>query len=168
MIRKHSNQDSLVYKALTPLIEKNLRLAADDTYVTLGQIYPEGLPEESEKIWNFVGVGNFLEKRFKLTTINPVEWWISPSVNGKTLEQVYTKFSTPDQKKLVQHYRSLIKKKVGTEPVVIYFDELVDGYHRVAAAALEGITSIQAVDLAEPLEEKPEINQIPNQDSPSP
>lgn len=115
--------------------------------MTLNQLYDGDTPDESEMIWNFVGLEDF-DVPFRVITVDPVRIWNEWKPDGsQTMKEVYESYADKDQKRHVAALRKALKQGKVFEPIVVSGDELVDGNHRVAAMALEGINSAKALDL---------------------
>ena len=124
--------------------------------MTLNQLYDGDTPDESEMIWNFVGLEDF-DVPFRVVTVDPVKIWNEWKPDGsQTMKEVFTAYADKDQKRQVGALRKALKQGKVFEVVVVSGDELVDGNHRVAAMALEGIRSAKALDLAQE-EQKNEV-----------
>jgi hypothetical protein len=121
------------------------------TSITLNEVYGDNLPDDEELIWNFVGSGDF-DTEFQIRNVNPVEWYKTPDPNGQTPEEIFTNYATNQQKKLVKYNRKIVNKLNATRYIVVANDLLVDGWHRMVAFALEGMTEARAVDLSLPIE----------------
>lgn len=127
--------------------------------VTLNQVYDGDWPEENELIWDFVGPVD-MDTPFPVITINPVEIFKNFKPDGVTpMWEVYKDSATRAQKKLVTSFRKQAQKIAKSDYIVVSGDELVDGFHRVAAMALEGITAAMAVDLVDEEEEAPPLDE---------
>lgn len=112
-------------------------------YKLLADLFEEP-PEENELIWNFIDRQEFATGEFAVVTIDPVAWYTKPDPNGQTLKEIYKSYATQEQKKYVQQLRKRVKK---LPCVIICHDVLVDGYHRMIAYALEGVTEAEALRL---------------------
>ena len=120
--------------------------------MSLNQLYDGNTPDEHELIWQYVGLDDF-DVPFKVIDINPVEIWKSWKPDGEqTMEEVYQAHATKAQKGYIDKIRKQVKAGRRFDPVVVYDNELVDGNHRIAAMALEGVTSAKALDLGEEVE----------------
>lgn len=136
---------------LIQLLSEELR-DDDGDYLSLNEVYDGDWPDENEKIWNFVGPDDF-DTKFKVVTINPVEWFKNYKPDGTiSLEQTYKRFAHKDQKKYVKRLMTMWNDIYTQSYVVIDDTELVDGFHRVVAFALLGNTELKAVDLSEPMD----------------
>lgn len=136
---------------MQPLLQTFLREELlDDEYLSLNEVYDGDWPEENEKIWDFVSPEDF-DTKFKVVTINPVEWFKNYKPDGElSLEQTYKQFADKDQKKYIKKLMASWEQVYNQSYVVIDDTELVDGFHRVVAFALLGHTELKAVDLSEP------------------
>ena len=122
-------------------------LFESEEVMTLNQLYDGDTPDESEMIWNFVGLEDF-DVPFRVITVDPVRIWNEWKPDGsQTMKEVYESYADKDQKRHVAALRKALKRGKVFEPIVVSGDELVDGNHRVAAMALEGINSAKALDL---------------------
>lgn len=122
-------------------------LFESEEVMTLNQLYDGDTPDESEMIWNFVGLEDF-DVPFRVITVDPVRIWNEWKPDGsQTMKEVYESYADKDQKRHVAALRKALKRGKVFEPIVVSGDELVDGNHRVAAMALEGIHSAKALDL---------------------
>lgn len=125
-------------------------LEEEHQYLSLNEVYDGDWPNENEKIWNFVSPEDF-DTKFKVVTINPVEWFKNYKPDGElSLEQTFKQFADKDQKKYVRKLMASWEQVYNQSYVVIDDTELVDGFHRVVAFALLGNTELKAVDLSEP------------------
>ena len=115
--------------------------------MTLNQLYDGDTPDESEMIWNFVGLDDF-DIPFRVIDIDPVKIWNEWKPDGsQTMQEVYELYADRNQKRHIAALRKELKRGKVFDPVVVSGDELVDGNHRVAAMALEGIRSAKALNL---------------------
>jgi len=116
------------------------------------------VPDDSEKIWNYIG-SNDLDKYFTIIKINPVEWYTKKTIdnNGTTIQQSYEKYAKPNQKNLVRSYMKNDKEISNSDYIIISGNTLINGYHRLVAMALKGITSANAIDINEDKESEEEI-----------
>lgn len=122
-------------------------LFESEEVMTLNQLYDGDTPDESEMIWNFVELEDF-DVPFRVITVDPVRIWNEWKPDGsQTMKEVYESYADKDQKRHVAALRKALKRGKVFEPIVVSGDELVDGNHRVAAMALEGINSAKALDL---------------------
>ncbi len=108
-------------------------------------------PDQNELIWQFISPMDFKNTEFKVIVINPIEWFNNNMVDGNTtIKDVYLNFATKEQKQLVKQYQ---KQKINSYIIIsenTYVDGvLLDGFHRLVAMALNGITSAKAIDLSE-------------------
>lgn len=115
---------------------------------TLNKIYDGEIPDDNEIIWDFVGLDDF-DKPLSIIEISPVEIWNSLYDDELTIKEIYNENATKAQKRLVSGFRKMLKKGKIFDPIVISGDTLVDGFHRIAALALEGVESALAVNLEE-------------------
>lgn len=117
--------------------------------MTLEQLYEGGFPDDNELIWSHVGPGDF-SVLFKIVVVNPVEIWQTHKPNGDTLmRDAFVEFASRDQKRIVAAYRKKAVRIATADPIVVDDGDPVDGFHRIAAMAMEGITQALAVDLAQ-------------------
>lgn len=110
---------------------------------------PEGLPDDHEKIWGFIGAGE-LDDEFRVVTLDPMKiykTWVVDDA-GTTIGQAYKEFADRDQKRYIASLRKepWLKDTV----IVVSGDDVVDGFHRVVALALNKVTRVSALDLDEP------------------
>jgi hypothetical protein len=121
-------------------------------------VYPNDRPARDESIWNHVGNMEFESGYFKTRLVNPVVWFTAPFHGDQTPKEVFEDYAEDCQKELVEEYRKTAKQLNETRFVVMDGDTLVDGWHRMVAFALEGITEARAVDLNLPTDapEEPE------------
>lgn len=110
-------------------------------------VYTEGYPDRDEGIWNHIGQKDFKDALFKIRTINPVEWFTKVFNGSQTPKEVFEDHAEKWQKQLVKRYRKIAKELNANRFIVVDGDILVDGWHRMVAFALEGITEARAVDL---------------------
>jgi hypothetical protein len=145
----NANQAKPVY---TKVDEKQLSLFDDDVakvgYKSLVGIvdYPR---MEDELISNYLTYSEYENDEFRVTTINPVEWFKTCEVDGSgtTIEEAFKDHSEAWQRKLVKRYQK--DPTILDSYIIIYGDNLVDGFHRLTAMALNGVTSVKAIDIAE-------------------
>lgn len=129
-------------------------LFESEEVMTLNQLYDGDTPDESEMIWNFVGLEDF-DVSFRVITVDPVKIWNEWKPDGsQTMKEVFTAYADKDQKRHIAALRKHLKQGKVFEPVIVSGGELVDGNHRVAAMALEGIHSAKALDLEQEYEVK--------------
>lgn len=133
------------------LFESDIRPTTDE-YVTLNQVYDGDWPADNELLWEFVSEDD-MDVPFKVIVLNPVEWFVTYKPDGTTtMDVVYKQHATKGQKKFVQSLMSQAAHIATSQYLVVDDMTLVDGFHRLTAMALVGITKAQAVDLSEPLE----------------
>ncbi len=114
--------------------------------LTLDQLYDGDWPDEHEQIWQYVGQNAFLDRVFTVRTANPIE--LANFRHGTySLLETYKKFAESEQKELVAYYRKHFPKD--TIIVVDGEGRVVDGQHRVIAAALNKRKKIQVIDISE-------------------
>lgn len=118
---------------------------------TLSEGY-HGEPEQH--LIDDYGVRGWENTKYAIVEINPREWYKKALKGDVTIQQAYQRFALPWQKKLVAHYRSQAAHYARTTLLIIDSDtELIeDGYHRLVAFALSGITTAKAIDTAQELE----------------
>ncbi len=115
-------------------------------YIKLIDVYEGEFPGREEGIWEHVGNMDF-QKSFGVRTMNPVEWFNAPTGTGQTPKNVYEYHAQPWQRKLVKQYKTTVTVQNAERYVVVYNDEVVDGWHRMVAFALAGMTEARVVDL---------------------
>ena len=136
----------LLKKLVEEVVLDALKESESET-ITLNQLYDGDWPDENELLWNYVGPDD-MDMDFPVVTINPVEIFKNFKPDGVTpMWEVFKDHATKAQKRLVTSMRKKAASIAQSEPIVVFDDELVDGFHRVAAMALEGITSAKAVNL---------------------
>jgi hypothetical protein len=104
---------------------------------------------EDELITSYLTYYEYEEDEFMVTTINPVEWFKTCDVDGSgtTIEDAFRDHSEAWQHRLVKQYRK--DPSILDSYLIICGDELVDGFHRLTAMALNGVTSAKAIDIAQ-------------------
>ena len=124
-------------------------------FVKLIDVYEGELPDKQEGIWNAVGNRDF-QRSFQVVTVNPVEWFNKPTPTGQTPKEIYEDYAEPWQRKLVKQYRKSVDVLNATRYVVVEQTsentDVIDGWHRMVAFALEGRTAARAIDLCLPQE----------------
>lgn len=114
-----------------------IHLPLTESHITLKDFYEE-YPDREEMIWNYIGTYDYENQEFEIVNINPLDYY------EKTLKDQY-EHATEDQIELVEYYRKMPNLK--DTIVVVCGEDVVDGYHRLVALALEGITSVKAINL---------------------
>jgi hypothetical protein len=89
---------------------------------------------------------------YKVVTINPKEWYKQAIKGDVTIQEAYRRFAKPWQRKLVKEYRENARELAQTTYLLIDDETLEDGYHRLVAFALAGITEAKAIDMAQEAE----------------
>jgi hypothetical protein len=85
---------------------------------------------------------------FNIIQINPVEWCDNKPQGELTIRQMFEQNAERWQRDLVENIRSEAKYHKETRYIIIDGDTLWDGFHRMVAFALEGITSVDALDMS--------------------
>jgi 8-oxo-dGTP pyrophosphatase MutT (NUDIX family) len=121
--------------------------------VILDDVYDE-FPHDHEIIWNYVRPVDWASAEFPVIEIDPQEW-VKTTVDsaGTTVIEAFEDHAEDWQRDLVKQYRSKAKEVATNSYIMVSTDDdaVVDGYHRLVAMALEGITRAQAVDLSDEL-----------------
>lgn len=128
------------------------QLIFSEEYTTLNKIYDGDTPNHNEQIWEFVDLEDF-DTEFKLVEINPVSVWNSWKPDGETLmKDVFNFHASKQQKEYIAKLRKKAKQLARETIVVINLENkmLIDGNHRIAALALEGISLVKAIDINQP------------------
>lgn len=120
-------------------------------FVKLIDVYEGEMPDDQEGIWNSVGNQDF-QTEFRVCTVNPAQWYITPTPTGQTPKEIYEDYAEPWQRKLVKQYRKSVDELNATRYVVVDGEDVVDGWHRMVAFALEGKTEARVVNLMHPKE----------------
>jgi len=134
-----------------------------DEWMTLKELYGGNPPDEGEEMWIYLDLETWGEEKFKIITINPVEWYerykkdYEESISHEDEEdeeddEFSDEFSDDDgwdgHEAIVSMYRSNIEAALET-PIIIEGNSILDGYHRIIALGLENITESKALDLAQ-------------------
>lgn len=119
--------------------------------MTVEQLYDGDLPDENELLWSHINP-NSTNKPFRIVTVDPVEIYKTWTVDGAgtTVAEAYRDHANKDQKRFVAELRK--SKRLADEIVVIDDKDLVDGFHRIVAMALNKVRSARALDLSEPID----------------
>jgi len=121
----------------------------DGETMTIEKLYDGDLPDEDEMLWSHVSP-NDTGMPFKIVTVDPVEIYKTWTVDGAgtTVAEAYRDHADKDQKRFIAELRK--SKRLADEIVVIDDKDLVDGFHRIVAMALNRVRSARALDLSEP------------------
>jgi len=133
---------------ISDILKKTL-VEQSNTTITLAQHYGENYPDEDEMLWAYIAPDEFEEYHFEIININPVEIFNTWKTSGGDITLADSlEYADGDQLELIKDYRYYISDIVKELVIVANMDKLlIDGYHRIAAMAMEGITSSRAIDI---------------------
>lgn len=141
-------------RALEELVRLSEELGLYDqeihmSYKTLDSIYEE-MPDRRELLWEYVGIGDYLNTGFKVVRVSPasiMNWTLGDTTIGEAFKK-----ASAEQKELVEFYRSGLNEAKDSY-LVIHGNTLVDGHHRAVALAKNNVKSVRALDLSRPKED---------------
>jgi len=122
-------------------------------YVELGEVYLDEEPDRDERFWDHVDSDGWEGQAFNEVEIDPValanSWAMDGS--GTTLLDALRDFATDDQVAAVEDLRTRAQNVARECCVLVDLSakQVIDGWHRIAAMALEGIRSARALDLGD-------------------
>lgn len=130
----------------SPLVGEPVRFASLDEL--LGSY-----PDDKELLAQYVSPRSWRNGKFAVVELNPVECFDRIQCGKNlSLRLAFERLATPWQKRLVAQYRKKAARIASHQLLAIcnYGEavQLLDGFHRMVAMALEGVTRAFAVDIA--------------------
>jgi hypothetical protein len=111
---------------------------------TLAEIYSEGLPDQREIIWNYVGQRDF-NLPLDVKTVDPTA--IKAHKRPMTVLAAFEQYAEPEQHEIVDAWADDMRGGITDDHIILLWgDEVIDGNHRIVAAARAGV-QLPAVDL---------------------
>jgi hypothetical protein len=115
-------------------------------------------PDDGELLCEYINPTDWERVRFGIITINPVAWYSRVYCGSLTLEDAFELTAKGWQRRLVKSFRRKAARIAQENYLVIdskpngqdgEMPRLVDGFHRLAAMAAEGIICALAVDMSQ-------------------
>lgn len=133
------NGYNVIYESTNKSLLESPSMSLNDIY---GSIYDV---DSSEMITSYVDSPNDWELQFPIKTFTANDLkQLQVSNSMDTILDVYDKYATDEQKKIVQYYINNAVERNAT-PIVVVGKTLADGHHRAVAAILTN-SSLQGID----------------------
>jgi hypothetical protein len=124
-----------------------LEESENESYMTLFDLYGKyNTPEENELLWEYVGMIDYNSLPFKIVHVNPMEL----ANTKRNIQFLNPKNMNREDRLTVRAFEKIANELSKRTIIVVEDNNIVDGFHRVAALSNKGITSVRALDLSQP------------------